>query len=391
MLADVRLAQRDDGLIANHAPSTPAEGFAGPTAALHGSAGWGDVIVLGPWALYEAYGDPAPLDECWDAMERWIGYGARSAKEHRSAARVSERTHPSPHEQFLWDTGFHWGEWLEPGAEIDDFGAFVAADKSEVATAYLHRSSSIMAQIAEVLDKPQATVDRYRRLAAATLDAWQREFIGDDGSLATQSQAGHVRALTFGLVPEAQRATIADRLVELVREAGTTVGTGFLSTGMLLAVLADNGHLDVAYELLLQPNAPGWMYMIDRGATTVWERWNGVDDEGVPHESLNHYSKAAVVSFLHRYTAGLTPTSPGYRTFVVRPRTGGGLSLVRQRLDTPHGTIEIEWRCTGSEFALHVDVPEGSDATIELPAGERIRVGPGSHDWSCQEQWVDPH
>ena len=94
-LADVRLAQRDDGLIANHAPSTPAEGFAGPAAALHGSAGWGDAIVLVPWALYEAYGDPTPLAECWEAMERWVGYGARSAQEGRAAARVAARPDPA--------------------------------------------------------------------------------------------------------------------------------------------------------------------------------------------------------------------------------------------------------------------------------------------------------
>ena len=97
-----------------------------------------------------------------------------------------------------------------------------------------------------------------------------------------QTQASHVRALTFGLVPDELRPATADRLAELVRAAGTTVGTGFLSTGMLLPALAEHGHLDLAYELLLQPNAPGWMYMIDRGATTVWERWNGVDEDGVP-------------------------------------------------------------------------------------------------------------
>src|SRR4029077_615267 len=118
---------------------------------------------------------------------------------------------------------------------------------------------------------------------------------------------------------------------------GTTVGTGFLSTGMLLPALAEHGHLDLAYELLLQPNEPGWMARVARGATTVRERWNGVDEHGVPHESLNHYSKGAVASFLHRYAAGPAPTPPGYRTFVVRPRPGGGIHHVTQTLDTRQG------------------------------------------------------
>ena len=236
-----------------------------------------------------------------------------------------------------------------------------------------------MAEVAELLGKPDSTVDHYRQLAAGTLDAWQREFIEDDGSLVVQTQASHVRALMFGLVPEAQRQATADHLAELVRAAGTTVGTGFLSTGMLLPALADHGHLDLAYELLLQPRSPGWMYMIDHGATTVWERWDGVDDDGVPHHSLNHYSKGAVISFLHRYTAGLVPTSPGYRTFAVRPRPGGGLTRVVQRLESPAGVIGIEWRTDDARFELTVDVPEQSSAEIELPSGRTTQVGAGRH------------
>ena len=166
-----------------------------------------------------------------------------------------------------------------------------------------------------MLGKPAETIEHYAQLAAATRDAWQHEYLADDGSLITQTQAGHARALMFGLVPDELAANTAARLAALVRDADTTVGTGFLSTGMLLPALAEHGHLDLAYELLLQPNEPGWMCMIDRGATTTWERWNGVDQHNVPHESLNHYSKGAVVSFLHRQAAGLAPTSPGYRTF----------------------------------------------------------------------------
>ena len=170
----------------------------------------------------------------------------------------------SAHERYLWDTGFHWGEWLEPGSEITDFGAFVAADKSEVATAYLHRSSTVMAQVAEVLGKPTQTIDRYRRLAAGTLDAWQREFIRDDGTLVVQTQASHVRALMFGLVPEARARRPPTASPSSSGRPARPSGTGFLSTGMLLPALAEHGHLDLAYELLLQPRSPGWMYMIDR-------------------------------------------------------------------------------------------------------------------------------
>src|SRR6202008_321214 len=102
-----------------------------------------------------------------------------------------------------------------------------------------------------------------------------------------------------------RRAGAAERLVELIRDAGTHLGTGFLATPYLLPVLADNGHLAVAYELLLQDTAQSWMAMIERGATPIWESWNGIDEAGDAHLSLNHYSKGAVVSFLHWYVAGI--------------------------------------------------------------------------------------
>lgn len=155
--------------------------------------------------------------------------------------------------------------------------------------------------------------------------AWRTEFIAADGSLRPDTQAHHVRALAFDLVPAGLRARTAARLVELVRAADTHLGTGFLATPDLLPVLADSGHLDVAYELLLQDTAPSWLHMIDRGATTVWEHWDGVGADGTAHDSLNHYSKGAVVSFLHRCTAGIRPDedAAGYRRFTVAPRPGG--------------------------------------------------------------------
>ena len=131
-----------------------------------------------------------------------------------------------------------------------------------------------------------------------------------------------MRALRFGLVPDDLRQRAADDLADLVRKADTHLGTGFLATPDLLPVLADHGHLDLAYELLFQDTEPSWLAMIDRGATTMWERWEGIDEDGVPHESLNHYSKGAVISFLHRYVAGLTRLEPTWRRFRVQPRPG---------------------------------------------------------------------
>ena len=378
-LADVSLDQRADGCVANISPCPPSEGFDGPLGGLNGSAGWGDVVVSAPWELYQAYGDISLLREMWGTMTAWVGFAAAAAAGGRHPERAAARPDPLPHERYLWDSGFHWGEWLEPGAVVADFPKFAQADKSEVATAYLYRSAATVARIAGLLGIPGERGRRYRDIAGGALDAWRREFIRPDGTLAVPTQAAHVRALAFGLVPGELRAAVADRLAELVGEAGGHLATGFLSTGYLLPVLADTGHLGTAYELLLQDTPPSWLTMIDRGATTMWEDWEGVDAHGVPHMSLNHYSKGAVASFLHRYVAGLRPTGPGYRQFEVRPRPGGGISWARASHLGPFGPIEAAWSVGDRTLELDVQVPPGTTATVVLPGGERSEAGPGRH------------
>jgi Alpha-L-rhamnosidase N-terminal domain./Bacterial alpha-L-rhamnosidase. len=377
-LGDVAIEQWPDGTIANISPHGPAEGPDGPTGPLQGSAGWGDAVVIVPWELYRAYGDERILAELWPNMVRWVGRAERMAATGRHPGRTGPE---APHERHLWDTGFHWGEWLEPGNEVDDFGAFVAGDKSDVATAYLAHSAGLMARIAEVLDKPVESA-RYAELAGRVTAAWRTEFVAADGTVRPATQANLARALTFGLVPEEAVPNAVAQLVGLVRAAGTHVGTGFLATPFLLPVLAEHGEADLAYELLFQDGPPSWLYMIDRGATTLWERWNGIADDGTPYESLNHYSKGAVISFLHRHTAGLKPLDPAYRRFRVAPLPGGGLTAASAALDSPYGRIESAWQLSGGRLLLDVVVPPGTTAEVVLPNGEVDVVGPGRHTFT---------
>jgi alpha-L-rhamnosidase len=311
-------------------------------------------------------------------MVAWLDRTERVAREQRHPERAARRPQPAPHECFLWDTGFHWGEWLVPGEEIADFGAWLAADKGDVATAFFARSAALMSRIATVLGRDD-DADRYAGLAAQVTAAWQAEYLDEDGALTPDTQANHVRALAFDLVPDDLRPAVADRLVELIRKAGTHLGTGFLATPYLLPVLADTGSLDVAYELLQQDSEPSWLVMVDRGATTVWERWNGVSADGVPDESLNHYSKGAVISFLHRYTAGIELVEPAYRRFRIAPRPGGGLTSAEAAHESPYGRIESAWRLDGGTFRLHVVVPAGTQAEVVLPSGATHLAGPGEH------------
>jgi alpha-L-rhamnosidase len=418
-LRDLAADQWPDGRVPNFVPDPAGPEWRSRLSAqfITGSAGWGDAAVIVPWEMWRAYGDERLLAEQFDSMAAWVDFAALMAREGpswaaaadparwarrfpaeqqptieaaidaarhgRHARRFVDRPDPAPHEQFLWDSGFHWGEWLEPGADTSEVFT-LGPDMGDIATAYLHRSSSLLAQAATILGR-DAEAARYADLAAAVLDAWRTEFVGPDGALTPDTQANHVRALAFGLVPEQRRPAAARRLVELIREADTHLGTGFLATPDLLPVLADHHHLDVAYELLLQDTPPSWLHMIDKGATTIWENWEGLDRHGTG--SLNHYSKGAVVSFLHRYVAGIRPGGPAdptaYRRFRIQPQPGGDLTWAEAQFDSPYGRIASSWRIEAGRFHLDVAVPPGTTAQVVLPDGTTEIAPPGARRCSC--------
>jgi alpha-L-rhamnosidase len=385
-LRDLAAEQLPDGAVKHIAPYPwPAP----PTPHLEpgaGSAGWGDAAVIVPWELYRAYGDVQLLDEQWPSMSAWVEFAARVAREHRHPSRVKSRTTPAAHEEFLWDTGFHWGEWIEPNE--DPYAVFrpgfAARDQTVVATAYLCRSAALLSRIAGVLGR-DTDADRYSRIAQGARAAWQAEFITPSGALALDTQATHVRALAFELVPDELRAQTVERLVELIRQADTHLGTGYLSTVYLLPVLADAGRLDIAYELLLQDAPPSWLTMIDRGASTIWESWDGIDERGATHASLNHYNKGAVLEFLHGYVAGIRPLYeyPAYRRFQVAPRPGGGITWARAAHDCPYGRIDSSWQIDGERFRVDVVVPAGTMADVQLPNGNAVIAHPGRSTYEC--------
>ncbi|QLH19526.1 family 78 glycoside hydrolase catalytic domain [Streptomyces sp. Rer75] len=381
-LRSVRDDQLPDGRIANFSPDGRRikHHLDDQFALMTGSAGWGDAIVAVPWELYESYGDREVLAENWEAMVRWVEWTLRTARTARHPSRTERSAEPLPHEQYLWDGSFHWGEWTEPkakaadGTRIDPIKtnpiAWFMADKGEIGTAFLYRSTATLAGAARVLGRTEDAA-RYTEAAERIRDAWRTEFLTPDGRTTGDTQAGYVRALALGLVPDELREAAATRLVELIRGADTHLGTGFLATGDLLPVLADTGHADVAYELLFRRTAPSWLYMLDRGATTIWEDWEGIDENGTAHDSLNHYSKGAVVRFLHTHTLGLrqAPGSAAWESFEVAPVPHRPLTWARGTHESPQGTIAVEWRMTGDELTITVEVPRASTARVVFPDG----------------------
>ena len=384
-LNDVRADQWANGVIANISPSPgPDTTSADFMAFVNGSAGWGDAIVMVPWEVYLATGDAGILAENWEAMKRWLDFVRTTAESRRHPDRAAASQVPAPHEQYLWDTGFHWGEWMEPDGPEPDLFAARFADHGIVATAYYRNTTALMAKIAQVLGHAEEAA-ALAGLSGNVRQAWETEYLDLAGHATQPSQATCVRALAFNLAGPGQRAAVTAQLVSLIRADGTHVGTGFLATPYLLPVLADNGELDLAYELLMQDSEPSWLVMVDRGATTMWELWNGIDAEGSPHQSLNHYSKGAVVSFLHRYAAGLrqAPGSAGYERIIIEPRPGAGLTFAATSHHGPQGMIEVQWTTDDGGLRLRAAVPSGTTAEVRLPGQPAVVVGPGKHHFTA--------
>jgi alpha-L-rhamnosidase len=398
-LLDVAAEQLTSGAVLHFVPDPydHANGDSSWWTELQGSAGWGDAIAHVPWELYQATGRSELLAPFVAAMGRWVDFAASRAAGERHPSRVAARPEPAEHERYLWDSGFHFGEWNDPSSPLfedppegseglglpDLTQRLLSMDHGPTATAFLYRSATEVSRAAELLGDEE-TASRYADLAADVLHAWRTEFVDADGRVRPATQPNLVRALAFGLLPDELRQRAADDLADLVRAAGSHLGTGFLATPFLLPVLADHGHLDLAYELLFQRTPPSWLFMKDQGATTIWEGWQPFDTEGKVKESLNHFSMGAVVGFLHRYVAGLQCLEPGYRRFQVAPRPGAGVTWAKTHHDSPHGRIDVSWQLDGDVGSIDITVPEGTTADLVLPGGEKETLNPGQHNRSWE-------
>ncbi|MGW5517523.1 family 78 glycoside hydrolase catalytic domain [Nocardia africana] len=376
-LQAVRDDQCDDGCLAMFSPDhLRVRASEHPDRIGGGSAGWGDAAVAVPWTLYRHYGDRAVLEESWDSAAAWVEYALECARRFRHPSRAERSAAPAPHERYIWDGPFHFGEWLEPEAPdaphrepADVLKDLFAADQGEVGTAYLFRSLRQLAEAAAVLGKKEEQT-RFDELADLVLTAWRTEFLCPGGRTGQDTQAAYVRAIAFGLVPEDLIPRAAARLVELIIERDCRLGTGFLTSGLLLPVLADTGHADLAYRLLTRTGSPSWLEMLERGGTTFWENWENVGPDGVVRAgSLNHYSKGAVVGFFYSHIVGLRqePGSAGWQRFRVEPVPGGELTHAAATVRVPAGQLRASWRREGSELELTVSVPHGIEGSAVLP------------------------
>ncbi len=355
-LRDFYADQRADGLFPIVAPMprtvvqelTPPPGMTPPFRITpgYGAAGYADAGVIVPWTLYTIYGDRQLLEDCYPGMVRWA--------EHVLAWMG---------DGLIVENWFQFGDWLAPYAStIPDLAA----------TAYFAYSLQLLRRIATLLGQA-ADAARFEALGSALRAAFCTRFVQADGRMEPASQSAYVLALAFDLLPDELRAPAAALLVEDIRARGNHLSTGFLGTPWLCRVLVDAGYLNVAYDLLLQESYPSWLYPITQGATTIWERWNGIEPDSSlfnpAMNSFNHYAYGAIGDFLYRTVAGLDrdPSVPGYQRLLIRPRPGGSLTSAAAALRTPHGPAEVAWQILDGRFLLDVTLPPNSTGTLLLP------------------------
>ncbi len=288
-LDEVRLAQYEDGRIANIAPRNNNPSFF--SGLLAGSVGWGDACISVPLALYKKTNDVRILEENYEMMVNWYDYLTKRAK--NKPLNPLKRIKSFPNREYCIETGIDYGEWCEPDVSSQNA---MRTTQSKVATAYFARSGQQLSEIARILNKAE-DAKKYEEISNKAKVAY-RYIATDNGTIKSDRQADYVRAITFNLISDEEKIKAANDLNELVKKCDYHLNTGFLSTPDLCGVLEEYGYIDTAKRLLLNDTMPGWMYSVKKGATTIWEAWNGIDENNVPHESLNHYSKGAVVKWI---------------------------------------------------------------------------------------------
>ncbi|PST83836.1 alpha-L-rhamnosidase [Pedobacter yulinensis] len=330
-----------------------------------GSAGWGDASTIIPWNFYLAYGDRALLDSQYNSMKAWVGYIRSMSKND------------------LWNSGRHYGDWLFYELDDDRDGKSAITDKYLIAQAFWAASLQHVIDAARILGREQDE-KQYTAMLKDVKNAFMREYVTPSGRLVSGSQTAYVLALHFDLLPEALRSQAAERLVENIRSYNDHLTTGFLGTPYLCHVLSRFGYNDIAYRLLLQETYPSWLYPVKKGATTIWERWDGIKPNGTfqtaKMNSFNHYAYGAIGEWMYRQMAGIgqEPGSTAYKKILIAPKPGGGFSEVKATLETGNGKVLSAWTLKEGKFNLTVEVPANSTARIILPAAAGAAVAEGN-------------
>lgn len=336
-LWDVEDAQLADGAVTNVAPHLDGVG--------QGIAGWGDAAVICPWIVYQVYNDTRILEQHYSMMQRWIEYCAKRSDE--PAQRKND-----------------FGDWLSIDADTP---------KDLLATAYFAYSTNIVSRIADVLGKKD-DAQKYARMFNETKALFIKKYVEQNGKVAGDTQTGYLLALHMDLLPDDKIEKAIKHLVADIEKRGNRLSTGFLGISFLNPTLSRIGRTDLAYKLLHQEQFPSWLYEVNQGATTIWERWDswthekGFQSTGM--NSFNHYSFGSVGQWLFANVAGIDLVSQGFKHIMLKPETGFGLNFAKASYKSISGLIRSEWEFeSDNRWRWSVEVPSNTIATVRIPFG----------------------
>jgi alpha-L-rhamnosidase len=347
-----------------------------------GSAGWADAAVIVPWNLYLFYGDKRILENQYPSMKAWVEYmRLRAGKD------------------YIWDGDSQFGDWqaLVP-SYIDNPN--LITNKDLIATAYYCHTTRLFAKIAGILGKT-TDAESYQKLAEKIKLSFSMSFVDPSGRLTSDTQTAYLLAIAFDLLPPNAEKRAVDYLASYIESVGHLT-TGFVGTPLLCRSLSENGHADLAFKLLMRKEFPSWLYQVTMGATTIWERWDGIRPDGSfqnpAMNSFNHYSYGSIGEWLYGYVAGVNPdeTNPGFKHTVLSPHPGGGLTWAKAEFESIYGKIVSDWKLENGKMIYQVEIPPNTTATIVLPlqmpglvkmngknmdlkTGYRIGIGSGNY------------
>jgi alpha-L-rhamnosidase len=348
-MKDLLDGQEENGAFPNVAPNILAH-------LRSGDAAWGDAGVVCPWTLYQCYEDENLLASMFPSMKRWVNYLKKTSR------------------------GFLRGETHSFGDHLS-----IEADtpKDVIQTAHFAHAVEITGKAAKVLGK---TIDvaELNLLLKKIKTAFNRAYVSKDGRISGDTQTAYLMAIKFNLLSPKKEEMATKYLVEDIKRNKVHISTGFIGTALVMSVLSEKGHLDLAYELVKNTTFPSWGYSVVNGATTIWERWNSWTKEKGPGDvsmnSYSHYAYGAVVEWMFNTMAGIDHRGKGFQNILLQPRPGGGVKYVDASFKSPYGMITSSWRIKGSRIYYKIQIPANSKAYIKLPVDDLSLVKMGRRD-----------
>jgi alpha-L-rhamnosidase len=347
-LKDLSAEQFENGGVPNVIPDYLGDGGV--------SAAWGDAATICPWQIYLTYGNKEILENQFDSMVGWVNYITNATKD-----------------EYLWTGGEHFGDWVGLDAPV---GSYKGSSREDfIASAFYAYSTELLIKSGKVLGRD---VGRYEELYDKIVEAFRAHFT----SYKTQTE--YALAIQFGLAPDLQKT--ADELAKKVIADGKMLQTGFVGTPYLLHVLSKYGHTELAYSLLLREEYPSWLYPVNKGATTMWEHWDGIMEDGsfwsADMNSFNHYAYGAVADWIYEEAAGIqvVEEKPGFEMIVFAPKPDKRLEFLAASIDTRYGMVRSRWSRVDEKWRIEIDTPVTAEVVID---GVVSRVEAGSYIFWC--------